>query len=143
MNGPAIPPRRGRDAGLGVAMLLATVLTAANCTGAGSARGTPIGRWTALPAGPAIRVRHSAVWTGTHMLVWGGQQIRGARFRADGDAFDPASGRWSAVPGAPLAPRGGNVAAWTGSRLLVWGGDVQGPRSGTHSFGDGASFDPR
>jgi N-acetylneuraminic acid mutarotase len=82
------------------------------------------------------------VWTGNQMLVWGGQAIKGAKYRADGQVFDPAHNAWSPIPKAPLAPRGDVVAVWTGSRLVVWGGGVEGPKSGTRAFDDGASYDP-
>jgi N-acetylneuraminic acid mutarotase len=76
------------------------------------------------------------------MLLWGGQSINGAKFRADGKIFDPARRAWSPIPNAPLEPRGDQVAVWTGSRLLIWGGGVEGPKSDIRSFNDGASFDP-
>jgi N-acetylneuraminic acid mutarotase len=82
------------------------------------------------------------VWTGSEMLTWGGQAIKGAKYRADGGVFDPARNTWSLIPKAPLAPRGDQVATWTGSRLLVWGGGVEGPKSGTLAFNDGASYEP-
>jgi hypothetical protein len=82
------------------------------------------------------------VWTGSEMLTWGGQAIKGAKYRADGQVFDPVRNAWSPIPKAPIAPRGDHISIWTGSRLVVWGGGVEGPRSGTHSFGDGASYDP-
>jgi N-acetylneuraminic acid mutarotase len=82
------------------------------------------------------------VWTGDQILTWGGQVIRGAKYRADGEVFDPVRNEWSPIPKAPLKPRGDHVAVWTGSRLLVWGGGVEGPNGGIHSLDDGASYDP-
>jgi hypothetical protein len=46
-------------------------------------------RWQALPAGPLSgRDRHTAVWTGEEMLVWGG--TAGEASLGDGAAFRPA-----------------------------------------------------
>jgi N-acetylneuraminic acid mutarotase len=124
-------------------MLLVTVFAASACTpsGPGHQRG-PLGAWTPLPAGPRPRLGHSIVWTGSRMLTWGGQVIRGAKYRADGQVFDPANEEWSAIPEAPIHPRADQVAVWTGFRLLVWGGGVEGPNTGIRSFDDGASYDP-
>jgi N-acetylneuraminic acid mutarotase len=76
------------------------------------------------------------------MLIWGGQDVEGARYRADGAAYDLAKGTWSSIPKAPLQARGRAVAVWTGTRLLVWGGEVQGGQIKSKAFADGASFDP-
>jgi len=123
--------------------ILLAVLIGSACTSPASGhKPEPLGAWAALPEGPRPRLGHSMVWTGNQMLTWGGQAIQGARYRADGEVFDPARNVWSLIPKAPLAPRGYHVAAWTGSRLLVWGGGVEGPKSGTRSFDDGASYDP-
>lgn len=46
------------------------------------------GRWTTLPAAPiAGRTRHTATWTGSEMLIFGGQPDPGL---AHGARFDPA-----------------------------------------------------
>ena len=50
---------------------------------------TDLGAWTALPANLAgFRRRHSAVWTGTKMIVWGGLN----------DAGDPTGSGAAIVP---------------------------------------------
>jgi hypothetical protein len=95
-----------------------------------------------VPGGPAGRVGNVGVWTGSRMLVWGGQRVQGAGFRGDGASFDPATDTWSPIPNSPLQPRSRAVGVWTGSRLLVWGGDVEGAGVVSRSFADGASFDP-
>jgi N-acetylneuraminic acid mutarotase len=77
------------------------------------------------------------------MLVWGGQNLRGGTYLADGEAFDSSRGTWAPIPTAPLEPRGSSAAVWTGSRVLVWGGEIEGPASSGESFADGASYDPR
>jgi hypothetical protein len=136
------PHRAGRGSWLRLgAFVLVPALAAAACAGPNrvAPRAASVAR---LPAGPSPRVGQSVVWTGARMLVWGGQLARGAAYRADGQSFDPVSGRWSTIPRAPLGPRSGHVAAWTGSRLIVWGGDVEGQAVRTESFDDGAAYDP-
>jgi hypothetical protein len=51
-----------------------------------------------------------------------------------------ARGRWSALPRAPIAPRGGASVIWTGHQLIVWGG-----ASASHGQAlqaNGAAYDP-
>jgi N-acetylneuraminic acid mutarotase len=80
--------------------------------------------WTPLSSdrAPSAREGHTAVWTGTRMIVWGGQDGSG-RPLGDGASYDPISDRWSAVSldGAPTA-RSGHVATWQDDRMIVWGG---------------------
>jgi hypothetical protein len=99
--------------------------------------------WTAtdLPAAPAGRELHTAIWTGKEMIVWGGQAAPAGVFIVFGDGGRLAmpSGTWSAVnmTNSPV-PRTWHTAVWTGSRMLVWGGvsaiDVE--------LADGGSYDP-
>jgi hypothetical protein len=68
---------------------------------------------------PSQRAGHVAVWTGTHMLVYGGQS-GSQQSLSDGGSYDPSTDTWTALPsGADLvtAP----TAAWTGSDLVVCG----------------------
>ncbi len=94
--------------------------------------------WTSVPTAgaPAGRTFATAVWTGSELIVWGGQGLSGTL--ADGARYRPDTGTWSPVSnvGAP-SPRSSHVAVWTGSRMLVWGGS-----SGTASLASGASYDP-
>jgi hypothetical protein len=65
------------------------------------------------------RHRHVALWTGTHMLVWGGEQSEQS-FQPEGARYGPADDSW-----ASLAYSGGFLdatAVWTGSELITWGG---------------------
>jgi N-acetylneuraminic acid mutarotase len=84
---------------------------------------------------PTPRYFHSAVWTGTEMLILGtfGVQDR----RSLGGRYRPATNQWSALPTAELAPapRSGHSAVWTGSEVVIWGG-----ASPYERFGDGARF---
>ena len=71
---------------------------------------------------PSARIGHSAVWTGTEMIVWGGGT--GAGMVATGGRYDPVTDSWtptSTGANVPIA-RSGPVAVWTGSEMIVWGG---------------------
>ena len=85
-------------------------------------------RWTTNASGPPASGRlnlacseHSAVWTGTEMIVWGGRNEEG--LVNDGVRYNPAANSWTLVTksNAP-SPRVGHIAVWTGSQMLIWGG---------------------
>ncbi|HET8542399.1 MAG TPA: IPT/TIG domain-containing protein [Anaeromyxobacter sp.] len=88
---------------------------------------------------PAGRSGHSAVWTGSKLIVWGGQN--GAGYLGSGAVYDPAAQRWAAtsLTGAP-SPRSRHSTVWTGTEMIVWGGYVSSLASG--KLGDGARYDP-
>ena len=71
---------------------------------------------------PSPRRSHTAVWTGTEMIIWGGDN--GATSLADGARYNPALNLWRGVNtvGAPVE-RHSHTAVWTGSRIIVWGGN--------------------
>jgi N-acetylneuraminic acid mutarotase len=93
-------------------------------------------KWTAITTtgAPAARFYHTAVWTGSRMLVWGGFP-----YTNTGAQYDPATDSWSPITttGAPSARRF-HTAVWTGSRMLVWGGE----ESGTGATNTGGQYDP-
>lgn len=74
---------------------------------------------------PSGRTRHTAVWTGTEMLVWGGQ-ISGSDYQTAG-RYDPMSDSWgtTSADGAP-SRREVHTAVWTGRSMVVWGGGIPG-----------------
>lgn len=116
--------------------------------GASGARGMAYNpttdHWRLLPAMPLPRSSFAAVWTGRHVLVWGGLS---GRFPpsvppAHGEAYSPASNRWTALPAAPLRGRASPLAVWTGHKMIVWGGST--PRETTDGvLTDGAAYSPR
>ena len=73
-------------------------------------------------AAPQGRSGHSAVWTGTQMLIWGGIDATGQPL-SDGGRYDPSSDSWqpSSVVDAPAASAVAK-AVWTDSTMLVWNG---------------------
>jgi N-acetylneuraminic acid mutarotase len=70
---------------------------------------------------PAARVRHTAVWTGTEMIVWGGSD--GFDQVASGGRYDPATDAWTSTA-ATDTPRDHHTAVWStaDSRMLIYGG---------------------
>ncbi|OGF68216.1 MAG: hypothetical protein A2Y62_20705 [Candidatus Fischerbacteria bacterium RBG_13_37_8] len=79
------------------------------------------------------RILHSAVWTGTEMIIWGGGTNTGA-------IYDPTSDSWTALPTAN-APSGryNFSAVWSGSEMIVWGGGND-PNYPSASYNDGARY---
>ncbi len=97
------------------------------------------GGWvpTNLTGAPAARLLHTAVWTGSEMIVWGGAaDWFGASLFDSGGRYTPATDSWAttSAAGAP-APRAGQTAAWTGEEMIVWGGLVTPSLDGTSTGG--------
>lgn len=71
--------------------------------------------------GPSARAHATAVWSGTEMIVWGGDSNgvalnTGARYNPSTDTWTPMT-----TSGAPAA-RHTHTAVWAGSQMIVWGG---------------------
>ncbi|MBI3855893.1 MAG: hypothetical protein HY293_09415 [Planctomycetes bacterium] len=66
---------------------------------------------------PSPREDHDAAWTGSRMVVWGGEI-------SDGFLYSPASDQWLGTISTTTAPspRSLHSAVWTGTRMIVWGG---------------------
>lgn len=86
--------------------------------------------WTATVNAPASDVPsprrdHTALWTGTEMIVWGGRDE--LQFLSTGARYRPADDTWSPVSAAnaPQA-RIRHTAVWTGEEMIVWGGELEG-----------------
>jgi len=82
--------------------------------------------WRATSGPPNGRVGHTAVWTGSEMIVWGGFQpanLFGTAFNTGG-RYDPSTDNWTttSLTNAP-AGRNGHTAVWTGTEMIVWGGN--------------------
>ena len=69
---------------------------------------------TNAPDGP---LGHTAVWTGSEMIVWGG-----CCWLNTGGRYNPSTDSWMATSrtNAPN-PRTDHTAVWTGSEMIVWG----------------------
>ena len=92
--------------------------------------------WTATGGSPDGRVGHTAVWTGSEMIVWGGARGNQTVFNT-GSRYNPSTDNWTptSVSNAPTA-RAYHTAVWTGLEMIVWGGS-DGNQSNT-----GGRYDP-
>jgi hypothetical protein len=74
---------------------------------------------------PNQRLRHTAIWTGSRMIVWGGDTACFSSSCAvtTGGIYDPVTDVWQpvAVPDQPSA-RTEHSAVWTGTEMAIWGG---------------------
>src|SRR5438874_10294262 len=79
--------------------------------------------WTATNTSnaPTSRELHTAVWTNSEMIVWGGIGV--SHFNTGG-RYDPSTDSWTATTttNAPSA-RVFHTAVWTNSEMIVWGGE--------------------
>lgn len=81
---------------------------------------------------------HCAVWTGSRMLVFGGQGESG--LLSGGLSFDPSAGSWQQLPSADEpGPRLWPSCVWTGTVFVVWGGLAADTTGGLAS---GGIYDP-
>ncbi len=83
---------------------------------------------------PTPRADHTAVWTGTEMLIWGGDI--GGVYASDGRKFDATQNAWLTMNGAPPDGRSLHTAVWVTNKMIVWGGFNGGP------LGSGGIFVP-
>src|SRR5205814_5361046 len=94
--------------------------------------------WTATSttSAPAGRYLHTAVWTGTEMIVWGG--VNGSSVLNTGGRYNPGTDSWTATStiSAPAA-RYRHTAVWTGSEMIVWGGF-----NGSSDLNTGGRYNP-
>src|SRR6202035_4522857 len=87
--------------------------------------------WTATAGPPDGRLGHTAVWTGSEMIIWGGSRsegILGVSYLNTGGRYNPSTDSWTATSIA-TAPdgRSGHTAVWTGTEMIVWGGANNSP----------------
>jgi len=92
---------------------------------------------TTTTGAPGPRLDHTAVWTGTEMIVWGGRSGPFSYY-GDGGRYNPGTDTWTATSGAAApSPRAGHSAVWTGTQMLVWGG-----RDTYNAFNTGGRYAP-
>jgi hypothetical protein len=87
--------------------------------------------WTATSTtnAPTERTAHTALWTGSRMIVWGGTEFGPL---GTGGIYDPATDSWTATAGVgPPDAREDHTAVWTGSDMIVWGGRFIGAAKNT------------
>ena len=93
--------------------------------------------WTAtsLVGAPTARASHSAIWTGSEMIIWGGITVNPTN---TGGRYKPGTDSWTATSTANApAERYGHTAVWTGSEMIVWGG-----RDGSTELDTGGRYNP-
>ncbi len=101
--------------------------------------------WTQLSTtdAPTARGLHKAIWTGTEMIIWGGDSFD------TGGKYNPSTDSWTATSttGAP-GPRCRHTVIWavnnatttpTINKMLVWGGDTGDKNA---CYNDGGIYDP-
>lgn len=71
---------------------------------------------------PLQRGEHTAVWTGTEMIIWSGN-FWGWNMKIGG-RYSPLSDNWAGTAIGPNAPEGRSepTTIWTGTKMIVWGG---------------------
>ena len=74
---------------------------------------------TSTTNAPVARYEHTAVWTGSEMIIWGG--YNGAYLKTGG-RYNPDTNSWTAtsIINAPSA-RISNTAVWIGNEMIVVG----------------------
>jgi len=89
------------------------------------------------PDTPVAREQHTAVWTGTQMIIWGG--TNGTQYFNSGGVYDPATDSWSATSQGAGCPtnRIDHAAIWSRNRMFIWGG-----WNGTTNYNTGAKYNP-
>ena len=75
---------------------------------------------TSSSSAPQRRHCHTAVWTGTRMIVWGGSSDLSPFTLGNGAAYDPLNDQWDSSPSA--SSRYQHTAVWADDRMVVWGG---------------------
>ena len=93
--------------------------------------------WVAVGAsGLTARDDHTAVSTGTDVIIWGGRG--GVTYSGNGSVYHPLENSWTPVSGtgAP-SPRRLHCAVWTGKKMFIWGG-----YDGSTYLGNGGLYDP-
>ncbi|MCL4266286.1 MAG: tandem-95 repeat protein [Anaerolineae bacterium] len=93
---------------------------------------------TSVVNAPSPRDGHSAIWTGTEMIIWGGD-VYSWFTQGTGGRYNPMTDSWTPTneATAPVA-KALHTAVWTGTEMIIWGGSVwDNPWDGT-----GARYNP-
>jgi hypothetical protein len=80
--------------------------------------------WTATSTAnaPTARAGHTAVWTGSEMIVWGGTSDQ-INFFNTGGRYNPTTDIWRVTSATNVpAAREFQTSVWTGHKMIVWGG---------------------
>ncbi len=91
------------------------------------------GEWSvgsSTPIGIKVAPRMPWVWTGSELLIAGGDAALG---------FNVELGSWRVLAHSPLVSRQDAASVWTGTEWITWGGEAM---DGSGALGDGAAYDP-
>ncbi len=71
---------------------------------------------------PHLYDGHTAVWTGSRMIVWGAKAPCDPPVCGVGGLYDPVADSWqpTSLCGAPLGRRY-HSAVWSGASMIIWG----------------------
>jgi N-acetylneuraminic acid mutarotase len=96
--------------------------------------------WTATSISnvPDARSRHTAVWTGSEMIIWGGFNNNSFQDLNTGGRYNPDADTWIATSTFAPDPREHHTAVWTGKEMIVWGGSTK----FFQDFNTGGKYDP-
>ncbi len=86
---------------------------------------------------PSARASHSAVWSGSEMIIWGGTDQNFVLLNTGG-RYDPGTNSWIATntTNTPEA-RNRHTAVWTSNEMILWGGF-----DGSGALNTGGRYDP-
>lgn len=90
---------------------------------------------------PMQRALHTAIWTGTDMLVWGGMTVdfQGNEvLQPYTDRYNPATDQWGEFDSGRPGERLYHTAVWDGTEMLIYGGESLGGAK----LSDGKRYDP-
>lgn len=81
--------------------------------------------WRRVPPPPGATLLRDDpnvhVWTGSELLVFGGDWRQDGKGRTAGAAYDPTTDRWRPLRGHPLVAQLWPSTVWTGRELILWG----------------------
>lgn len=98
--------------------------------------------WAPLTLGPTPRREHTAVWTDSEMLVWGGNALGNPT--ADGAKYNVQQSAWLSMNGPFPEARYSHTAVWIAQKMIVWGGYNTGYlNSGGIYYPETNSWDPK
>jgi len=91
---------------------------------------SPAGSWsqTRVAGAPFERLDHTAVWSGSEVIVWGGfgwLQSIGAFVETDtGSRYDPVTDAWQPMSTEGVPSKSAHTAVMAGNEMFVWGGNA-------------------
>jgi N-acetylneuraminic acid mutarotase len=98
---------------------------------------------TSMNNAPTGRINHTAVWTGSEMIIWGGyyfdENVQ-SYWLNTGGRYNPVMDEWTATSTTNVpSERRNHTAVWTGGEMIVWGGSNGG---GAPAIDTGGRYNP-